>query len=63
MTTLKLFSGNLKIVCMSSGIGSCRSKNNFGAEKLWHDRTENEDVRHVMHMDKIVAARQGFEAR
>ena len=34
-------------------------QNNFRAEKLWHRRTENEHVWHVMYMDEIVAAPEG----
>ena len=38
-------------------------QNDFCPEKFRDDRAENENVRHVMHMDKIVAAREGSRSK
>ena len=38
------------------GHGIMQVQNDLCAEEFWDNRTENENVRHVMHMDEIVPA-------
>ena len=38
--------------------GIVQVQNDLCTEEFRHDRSENEDIRHVMHMDEVVPARE-----
>ena len=64
----KLSSGNLKIVCISSGMGSCRSRMTFAPSSFGIDRAERRGRRACYahgqgHTDALGTAQQDKETR